>query len=72
MEDDGTEYIIVLQKNNDELFKPRFTKENFKEDMRVYLSDCPSLVQKIDNDLYSIDDIRQIVTDYNTNCGAEK
>lgn len=62
--------LIVLKKNSESLYKPRFTDKNFKIDMSVYLSDCPSLVQKIEKDLYSIDNIRQIVKEYNTNCTA--
>jgi hypothetical protein len=68
----GDVELIVLKKNNEELFKPRFTDKNFKNDMRVYLSDCKSLVQKIENDLYNIDNIRQIVNDYNTNCAGKE
>jgi hypothetical protein len=68
----GDTELIVLKKNDEELFKPRFTDKNFKKDMKVYLSDCQSLIQKIENDLYNIDNIRQIVTDYNTNCAVSK
>lgn len=62
--------LIVLKKNGGELFKPSFTK-SFKSDMKLYLSDCPSLIEKIENDIYNIDNIRQIVTDYNTNCATK-
>lgn len=68
----GDVELIILKKNNEELFKPKFTDRKFKKDMSAYLSDCPSLVQKIENDLYTIDNIRQIVIDYNSNCDKKK
>jgi len=64
--------LVLLKKNNDELFEPHFSDKKFKKDMSVYLSDCPSVIQKIDNDLYNIDNIRQIVIDYNTNCATKE
>jgi hypothetical protein len=64
--------LIVLQKGEEELFKPRFVSSNFKEDMKVYLSDCPSLIEKIEKETYTIDAMREIVLDYNTNCQVKK
>lgn len=41
--------------------------KSFRKGMMEYFSDCPELVQKIDDKVYKRDDLEQIVEDYN-NC----
>lgn len=55
----------ILQKGKGELYRPNWI--TFKKDMKGYLSDCSSLVEKIDSRTYRSDDIEAIVQDYN-NC----
>ena len=57
--------IDYLKKDNEELFWPRWLR--FRKDMKIYLSDCPELVDKIDKKILTSDDIEQIVGEYN-NC----
>ena len=65
----GGSYTVekeVLQKKNGQLYRPTWI--SFRKDMMDYISDCPSLVKKIDDRLYRSGDILQIVNDYNRNC----
>lgn len=55
---------FILQKNNGDLFKPRWLR--FREDMKKYLSDCPSIVKKIEDRTYTSDLISIIVMEYNS------
>jgi hypothetical protein len=54
----------ILQKNNGELFKPRWLR--FRKDMGKYLSDCPSVVSKINDRTYTNDLIDIIIMEYNS------
>jgi len=56
----------VLQKDNGELFKTSLI--TFKKDMARYLSDCPDLISKIENKQLRMQDMAQIVNEYNMNC----
>lgn len=56
----------VLQKGDGELKKPKVS--TFKKDMADYLSDCPELVEKIQNKDFRKADIESIVEFYNTSC----
>lgn len=53
----------VLQKGNGEGFVPQWFN-NFKN-ITKYVSECPSLVDKINNDIYNSQNVKDIVKDYN-------
>lgn len=56
----------VLQKGNGELFRPRGI--SFRKDMSAFFSDCPELVQKIQNKDFRKGDLELIVKEYNKKC----
>ncbi len=55
---------FILQKENSELKKIK----RFKKDMPEYFSDCPKLIEKIENKEYRENDIDLIVKFYNSWC----
>lgn len=57
---------FILQKGDGELKRPKGL--TFKKDMIEYFSDCPALVEKIENKVFRKNDMAAIVTFYNTNC----
>ena len=59
----------MLQKGEGELKKPKFL--SFKKDMAAYLSDCPSMVEKIEIKDFRYNDIPSMVEYYNSNCGNQ-
>ncbi|HTO16638.1 MAG TPA: hypothetical protein VLZ83_12765 [Edaphocola sp.] len=56
----------ILQKGDGELKRPKGL--TFKKDMIEYFSDCPALVEKIENKDFHKKDLEFIVTFYNSNC----
>lgn len=72
---EGNNSQIILQKGGGELFYPYPDREGFKKEMKEYLSDCPEVVKKIDNEYYINGDyersfewhLADIVNEYN-NC----
>lgn len=60
--------VNILQKKDGALFKIDYF--SFKKSLSEYLSDCPELVQKIQDKIYGKDDLLKIVSDYNQNCGS--
>jgi hypothetical protein len=65
----GYAYTIesnILQKGNGELMRP--TGISFRKDMAIYFSDCPELVNKIQEKEFKRGDMEAIVNTYNRNC----
>ena len=56
----------ILQKEDGEL--KRIKSLTFKKDMIEYFSDCPKLIEKIDNKEFSKQDIKAISAFYNSDC----
>lgn len=56
----------LLQKGDSELKKPKAL--GFRKDMMEYFSDCPTLVQQIDNKAFKKADLEAIVIFYNSQC----
>jgi hypothetical protein len=56
----------ILQKGEGQLKKVK--SASFKRDISEYLSDCPMLVQKIENKEFKKDDIESVVRFYNADC----
>jgi len=55
-----------LQKNDEELFKPLGI--SFRKEMMLFLSDCPNLAKKIEQKVFSIENLEHIVYEYNETC----
>ena len=55
--------LWMLKKDGDGMEVPNLT---FEKGMKKFLSDCPALVKKIDNDALNKKDLHQIVDEYNT------
>jgi hypothetical protein len=59
-------YLEITEKDNDELIGPIPLKQKqFKKYITPYISDCPGLLDKINNDKYTIQHIREIISLYN-------
>jgi len=58
--------VPLLQKGNDKVKKPNYFK--FRKDMMSYLSDCPTLVAKLENKDFRRRDVYDMVWYYNSNC----
>jgi hypothetical protein len=56
----------LIQKGDNKPYAP--IMRNFRKRMSAYLSDCPSLVEKIQTQEFRCKDIRTIVLYYNSNC----
>lgn len=52
----------LLKKDGDGIEVPNLT---FEKGMKKFLSDCPALVKKIDNDVFNKKDLHQIIDEYN-------
>jgi hypothetical protein len=55
--------LNVLQIDNGELFVPSWFND-FKK-INKYIAECPSLVEKINNEVYNSENIKEIVKDFN-------
>lgn len=65
----GSSYITehyILQKENGLLYE--VSRLYFKQDIKNYIDDCPSLYNKIDKGIYKYDDTETIVDFYNRDC----
>ncbi len=58
----------ILQKGEDRLFRPMWL--TFRKDMKEYLSDCPALIEMIENKEMRRADMVEIVGYYNEKCGG--
>lgn len=54
--------VWLLKKDGDGIEVPNIT---FEKGMKKFLEDCPSLVKKIDTDVYNKKDLHKIVDEYN-------
>ncbi|HBF87615.1 MAG TPA: hypothetical protein DDX39_03145 [Bacteroidales bacterium] len=57
---------FYLQRDNEMLFRP--IGVSFKKDMIEYFYDCPNVVKKIEERIFTIKDIEKIVYEYNETC----
>jgi len=57
---------FILQKGNGNLKRPRTL--TFRKDMADYFSDCPDLVNKIENKYFKQNDLNSMVAYYNAYC----
>jgi hypothetical protein len=55
---------LLLQKNDDELFKIR--RFYFTKDLAVFFQDCPAIAERVKNSYLS--DLEALVKEYNTKC----
>lgn len=63
---DNATFYYVFQKDNQPLFE--VYRMSFKSSMKLYFSDCPTILKKIKDDTYSYDDMEKIVDEYNATC----
>ena len=61
---------LKLQKENGELKRPKGM--SFRKDMTEYFSDCPALVEKIEDKDFRKSDLEMMVNFYNSNCSNQK
>ncbi len=56
----------ILQKKDQGLFRPT---TSFQREMSIYFNDCPDIATKIVDKEYKVDNIKEMIDDYNKNCG---
>jgi hypothetical protein len=56
----------ILQRKDEELYELGWL--SFKKDLAKYLSDCPSLAKKIKENKYKMNDVPELIKEYNSIC----